>query len=346
MSVLPRIVDKACLLYAFLPLPQGSSLQSLTNSRTTHKIRFWRYSLKPEQNKSTFSSLNFSFERVTTPRGIRPIPPAGHRNIKLEISYDGRAFSGYQFQPHARTVQETLTQAWQQLTREQVLLFGCSRLDAHVSANHFVINLYTKTEHSCDRILRSLNGILQTSIKAPISIYSCADADPNFHARFDTVGKHYRYLVWYGRGNHALLGPHSWQVRSNTAPNNLARILAMFEGSKNFAAFRAQDCTAATTERTIHRVDVWPHPRLQELTVIDFWGDGFLKNMIRNIVGTAIDVATDKLPISSIEAAFHHGIRAQVGQCAPAHALTLEKVYYSQEEYAHDHHNAVRILLC
>jgi tRNA pseudouridine38-40 synthase len=301
--------------------------------------------MSPTDKQSPFSSLAFDYERVNTARGSRPLPPSGHRNIKLEISYDGRAFSGYQYQPHARTVQETLTQAWTQLTGEHVLLFGCSRLDANVSANHFVLNLYSQTQHSCDRILRSLNGIMQTSLKAPISIYTCTDVEPKFHARFDSIGKHYRYLVWYGRGHHALLGPHSWQVRSNVAPQNIDRILKIFEGKHNFAAFRAQDCTATTTERTIHRVDTWIHPRLPELTVLDFWGDGFLKNMIRNIVGTVLDVATQKKQESVILDAFEHGNRALVGQCAPAHALALERVYYSQPEYDTDAQNGIRLFL-
>ncbi len=297
------------------------------------------------ESKSPFSSLAFDYERVNTARGSRPLLPAGHRNIKLEISFDGRAFSGYQYQPHAPTVQETLTQAWKQLTGEHVLLFGCSRLDANVSASHFALNLYSQTKHSCDRILRSLNGILQTSFKAPISIYTCTDVAPEFHARFDTIGKHYRYLIWYGRGHHALLTPHSWQVRSRVAPTQVAHIFKMFEGKHNFSAYRAQDCTAATTERTIHRADTWTHPRFPELRVLDFWGDGFLKNMIRNIVGTVLDVATQKLSENVIMESFEHGNRAQVGQCAPAHALSLERVYYDRHEYDAYAQNGIRLFL-
>jgi tRNA pseudouridine38-40 synthase len=79
--------------------------------------------------------------------------------------------------------------------------------------------------------------------------------------------------------------------------------------------------------------------------VLDFWGDGFLKNMIRNIVGTVLDVATKKKPESIISDAFTHGNRALVGQCAPAHGLTLERVYYSQIEYNSDAQNGIRLFL-
>lgn len=291
---------------------------------------------------SPFSSLSYNFERIQTARGSRPVLPSGYRNIRLEISYDGRDFFGYQYQPNQKTVQEVLTSAWKTLNREQVLLFGCSRLDAGVSASHFILNLYSQTEYDCERIVRGLNGVLQTVFRAPISVYSCEDAPPNFHARYDTVGKHYRYLIWHGRGSHALLTPHCWQVRSTESPQNLANILSEFEGTHDFSAFRAQGCQSSTTERTIRRVDCWSHPKYSELTVCDFWGDAFLKNMIRNIVGTSVDVSTKKLPISIISQAFKHGNRESVGQCAPGHALTLEQVYYDFEQYKNDSKAGIR----
>jgi tRNA pseudouridine38-40 synthase len=273
------------------------------------------------------------------------MPPADHRNLRLEISFDGRAFNGYQFQPNGKTVQELLTKAWELLTHEQVLLFGCSRLDAGVHASHFVVNLYSRTHHSCDRILRSLNGILCTAIRGPISILSVSEVDARFHARYDSVGKHYRYLFWYGRGAHALWAPRCWTVRSPVEPAGLDSILREFEGTHDFAAFRAQDCTAKTTERTIFRIDFWRHPRIWELGVVDVWGDGFLKNMVRNLVGTAMDIATGRLPANSILQGFEHRDRSRIGQCAPAHGLALEKVYYSMEELQIDARSGVPFLL-
>lgn len=298
------------------------------------------------ESPSPFSIEGYNFERIETAGGKRPLPPPGHRNLRITISYDGRAFSGYQFQPHAKTVQEVFTSAWQILTREKVLLFGCSRLDAGVSANHFVLNLYSQTERSCALLAQGLNGILRTNLCEPIAVYSVEEAPPLFHARFDAVGKHYRYLIWYGHGRHALWEPHAWHLRSKVPPSNLESEVQRFAGKHDFAAFRAQDCTARTTTRTIARVDCWQHPRLSELFVVDFWGDGFLKNMIRNMIGTAVDVCTKKLPSETIFDAFSHGDRTMIGQCAPAVGLTLERVYYSSEEFNTDASNGVRFFLC
>jgi tRNA pseudouridine38-40 synthase len=292
--------------------------------------------------ESPFSSLSYNFERIQTKRGSRPVPPPNYRNLRLEISYDGTAFFGYQYQPEHKNVQEVLTNAWKTLAREQVLLFGCSRLDAGVSASHFVLNLYTQCKLDTDRIVRGLNGILQTVFQAPICIYSCTDMPAMFHARYDTVGKHYRYMIWHGRGFHALLTPHCWNVRSTQSPENLSSILSEFQGFHNFSAFRAQGCQSSTTDRTIHRTDCWQHPRHPELTVFDFWGDGFLKNMIRNIVGTAVDISTKKIPQNTVQQAFLHGDRQKIGQCAPGYALTLEQVYYCPEKYRADYTAGIR----
>lgn len=289
-----------------------------------------------QRKPSPYSSLSHGFERVMTERGSRPTPPAGTRNLRLEISYDGTAFQGYQYQPHAKTVQETLTRAWNTLAREEVMLFGCSRLDAGVSANHFVLNLYTRTTLDDERLVRGLNGILKSSFHEPIHVYRVNEMPPLFHARFDTVGKHYRYMIWYGHGTHALFTPQSWPVLSRTPPRDLAGVVAQYVGTHDFGAFRAQDCTAKTTCRTIHRIDTWQHPRFPELAILDFWGDGFLKNQIRNMVGTAVDIAIGKRPSDTIIQAFEHRERARTGQCAPAHALSLERVYYDPQEFEAD----------
>lgn len=267
-----------------------------------------------------------------TPTPRRPLE-AGYRNIRLEISYDGKGFFGYQRQPHVKTVQSVLEEAWKILTGEFPILYACSRLDAGVSATQFVLNLHTKTTHDEEKILRALNGILHQNLQENICVYRVTVTEDSFHARFDAVGKHYRYLVWYGYGTHADLGKRSWQVRSKNDPYALPAVLRLFEGTHDFAAFRAQDCAAKRTIRTLHRCDAWRHPRFEELFICDFWGEGFLKNMIRNIVGTAVDVATGKLSEGDIHEAFVHRERVKVGQCAPAHPLKLERIFYSQDEY-------------
>lgn len=259
--------------------------------------------------------------------------PTKKRNIRLELSYNGADFFGYQFQPHGRTVQGSLMEAWLILTGESDSLIGCSRLDAGVHANRFVLNIHSNTSESCERIVRGLNGILFHNLLVPISIYKAVDVESTFHARFDAVGKHYRYLLWHGYGMHAHLCPRSWIVRTRESIEGIGEVFKQFEGSHNFSAFRALDCNSKNVNKTIHKIDVWKHESFPELTVVDVWGDGFLKNMIRNIVGSAVDVMSTKLHKTAIIEAFTHHDRSIMGQCAPAHGLRLEEIFYSRNEY-------------
>lgn len=273
-------------------------------------------------------------ERIETERGVRFRALPGVRNIRLEISYRGEGFMGYQSQPHGVTVQDLISKAWLTLTRENSTLYGCSRLDAGVHAHQFFINLYTRTSRGCEDIARSLNGILRAQMNVAISVYNVCEVAPEFNARFDTLGKHYRYRIWYGRGHHAQLTTASWAVRSrNFSVEQLSSALNDAIGLHDFSAFRASDCTAKSTVRRIERIDVWSHPLYPEAMTIDVWGEGFLKNMVRNLVGTAVDVATGKLCSTAISEAFVHKDRTLIGPCAPAHALSLQRVFYAPADW-------------
>lgn len=294
-------------------------------------------------------SLNLPVRPVlNTPRGPRQLPAEGEVNLRLDLSYAGKSFAGYQSQPHANTVQDTLREMWRIYRGEDPNLYGCSRLDAGVDANHFVLNFFTFQKGLADdnAVLRSLNGILHSHMGVPVSIEAVSRAIPSFNARFDAHGKHYRYLLWYGFRQHALLTPRCWLVRSRTAPERVEEVLCHFVGTHDFSAFRASDCTAKNTVRTIRSIRTWRHPRFEELTVVDFFGEGFLKNMIRNIMGTAVDCATGKLSHEALLDAFSHGNRGlNRGQCAPAHGLSLERVYYDEQEYTSHADHGVSFLL-
>lgn len=265
----------------------------------------------------------------------RPSLPPGWRNLRVTLSYHGGAFRGYQFQPHVPSVQGALQEAWSVVARDpQGTLMGCSRLDAGVCAYHYVLTVHTSSSLPCDALVASLNGYFQSGTPAAIRIASVEDVDPHFHARFDALAKHYRYLLWYGHGQHALLGPRAWRVRSAVplVVGDLAPLWSQYVGTHDFRGFRSADCTAKTTRRTVYKSLCWPHPLYPNLFILDVWGDGFLKNMVRTMVGTAVDVALGKLPPDTIEKAFHHGSRAQVGQCAPGLGLTLMQVFYRTED--------------
>lgn len=290
----------------------------------------------PNTNTSEF------IERIDSPRGVRFRALDGVRNLCLEISYRGEGFMGYQSQPHGNTVQDTLNKAWLTFAQENTTLYGCSRLDAGVHAQQYFLNFFTRTTRDCEDITRSLNGILRSGMNTAISVYRCFEVSSDFNARFDTLGKHYRYRLWYGRGHHALLTPAAWAVRSREFNTELLnQALQDCTGEHDFSAFRASDCTAKSTVRKIMKVSIQKHDQYPESICVDFFGEGFLKNMIRNLIGTTVEIAVGKLPIDTVKSAFAHLDRTRVGQCAPAHALTLERVFYAQEEW----HKAIELRL-
>lgn len=241
---------------------------------------------------------------------------------------------GYQSQPHGVTVQDMLGRAWQTMSGEITTLYGCSRLDAGVHAHQYFVNLFTRSTRPCEDIHRSLNGILRTQLNVAVSVYNAREVTDDFNARFDTLGKQYRYRLWYGRGHHASLTTSAWAVRSREFdPELLNASLHDAIGEHDFSAFRASDCTAKSTVRRIERVDVWQNPFYPESLTVDVWGEGFLKNMVRNLMGTAVEIATGKLCSTSLKDALSHGDRQRVGQCAPAHALTLQRVFYDKNQW-------------
>ena len=255
-----------------------------------------------------------------------------YQNFKLTFSWNGEKFHGYQQQPNVFTVQEAITKAWFILTKETVTLTGCSRLDAGVHANSFVLNLQSKTNYSLDRILKGLNGIFHSQLHLDISLYSVEHAESSFHARFSALGKHYRYLVWFGFSEHAFLTRRCWHVRTKLDISELFLQFQYYVGEHDFSAFRAVDCGAKNTIKKIYQIQVQFHPVFSECIVIDIWGEGFLKNMIRNMVGTAVDIASNKLPKNTITEGYLHKNRNLTGVCAPAWGLTLMQVFYTKQD--------------
>lgn len=249
------------------------------------------------------------------------------RNLKITCSWNGKDFSGFQIQPHAHTIEGTLNKAWRILAGSDERVNGCSRLDAGVHAYHYVFNIFSKTKFSCERIVKSLNGILHDNLSADICIYACEDVDHTFHARFSAIGKHYQYLIWAGFAEHVDFRHRAWHVKTKFSLENLGSILKEFEGTHDFNSFRASDCGAKNSIKTIHKITVSQHKDFPELYVIDVFGDGFLKNMIRNIVGMGMLVINQKKELGDIAMRLKTG-KKEYNLCAPAHALTLMQVYY------------------
>jgi tRNA pseudouridine38-40 synthase len=250
------------------------------------------------------------------------VPPAAPgRKLRIVIEYDGTDFSGWQRQPQQRTVQQTLETALRELTGESVFVRAAGRTDAGVHADGQVGSFTLSAKIPPHGLLRGLNTILP----ADVAIVDVAEAPADFDARFSARGKVYRYTVW----NHFVRSPRraraAWHVRHALDVDAIRQAATALIGEHDFRAFRASDCDRRTTNRVIRRVDV---DRSGPVLTVDVEATAFLKNMVRILVGTLVDVGRGRVPQDIVTRMLASGDRTTGGITAPAHGLTLLHVVY------------------
>ena len=247
------------------------------------------------------------------------------RRIHLIVEYDGTAYAGWQRQANAMTVQEKLERAIRKLTGEELCVSGASRTDAGVHALGQSAHFDTESRIPADKFSFALNTMLPPDIRVTRS----EEVPLEFHARFSTRGKRYRYLF------HA--APHAGALTRNTHahviyPLNVEKMQIEAQdlvGTHDFAAFAASGSVVKDTVRTIYRAEVAASGSEIRLIVE---GSGFLYNMVRIITGTLIGVGSGKLEPGAFRRAIASGDRLDLGITAPAHGLTLMEVFYDPDD--------------
>ena len=247
------------------------------------------------------------------------------RRIHLIVEYDGTAYAGWQRQANAMTVQEKLERAIRKLTGEELCVSGASRTDAGVHALGQSAHFDTDSRIPADKFSFALNTMLPPDIRVTRS----EEVPLEFHARFSTKGKRYRYLF------HA--APHAGALTRNTHahviyPLDVEKMQAEAQdlvGTHDFAAFAASGSVVKDTVRTIYRAEVTREGSEIRLIVE---GSGFLYNMVRIIAGTLIGVGSGKLEPGAFRRAIASGDRLDLGITAPAHGLTLMEVFYDPDD--------------
>lgn len=245
-------------------------------------------------------------------------------NLKLEIEYDGTGYCGWQLQSrnkHKKSIQEVLEKTLQKILQEKIKLIGAGRTDAGVHALAQVANFKTKSNIALDRLQRALNGLLPDDI----AVSRLEEVNPGFHSRFDASSKVYRYIILNRSYPSAFL-----RKRVYFCPYPL-NIKLMQEESKvllgrhNFKAFQAADKIERDALKTIKKLDI---SRDKDLIYIDIEADGFLYNMVRNIVGTLIEIGRGKLKKRELKKILLAKDRRFAGPTVPAKGLCLLEVKY------------------
>jgi tRNA pseudouridine38-40 synthase len=252
------------------------------------------------------------------------------RHIRLVVEYDGTGLCGWQRQANGPTVQGHLEAALATLLAHEVSVAGASRTDAGVHAYGQVASFRTERTIALHGIRRGLNSLLPDAI----AIVAASEATDEFHPRFSATGKHYRYLLL----TRADRSPR-WRDRAWHHPEALDRVAmraaaARLVGEHDFAAFRAAGCTATSTVRRIDDIAITDPgedlagDRESQLVAIDVRGNAFLRNMVRILVGTLVEVGEGRRSPDQVAEILALRDRTRAGITAPARGLTLVSVRY------------------
>lgn len=241
--------------------------------------------------------------------------------IKLTVAYDGTNYVGWQYQPNGMSVQQRLEQALQQLTGIIHTVYSSGRTDSGVHARGMVCHLDTERDLPLSAWREGLNRFLPDDI----AIRHAEKVDDQFHARFSARGKCYRYTILRDPVRSPLERKISWQVKEPLDLEKMERVAQDFLGQHDFAAFRTSGCSANTTIREIFSIDF---SEVDSLLYIDICGSGFLRNMIRMMVGTLVQVGRSKRPISVIQELLANAESAPSPLTAPAQGLCLLEVWF------------------
>lgn len=248
-------------------------------------------------------------------------------HYKLVMSYDGSAFSGFQRQSDEslQTVQGVIEETFASLFGEEVSIHGAGRTDAGVHARAQVAHFSTSRNIPAQRLQYAMNRALPESLV----LTDVQSIDTSFHARKSAIGKWYSYRIYNAQTPPALGHGYFTHVPIPMDRTLFEEALKKTVGYHNFQGFCGRGATVLTFDRTLYLVKVCVCGNWWQVHMV---GDGFLRKMVRNLVGTAIDVSLERRPLSCVDEALKTGMRTVAGPTAAADGLTMESVFYNQEE--------------
>jgi len=244
------------------------------------------------------------------------------RNIKLTIEYDGTAYHGWQIQPGLRTIQGMMREQIAQITQQEVNLIGAGRTDAGVHALGQVANFQTESTIDLASLQRGLNSLLPPDIV----IISAEEMEEGFHARFSARCKTYEFRILNQPYPSAILRQYAWFIHDELDLPSMKECGKLLVGSHDFSSFRASGDESRHSIREVFRLEI--ARREGNLIVIAIEANAFLREMVRSIVGTLVDVGRGKTSFAEFKEIFEAHDRRRAGMTAPAHGLFLSEVTY------------------
>lgn len=247
------------------------------------------------------------------------------RTLKLTLEYDGTDFFGFQRQPHRYTIQQALEEALSKLFNKPMKIGSASgRTDTGVHAKCQIVHFKTDRSEPVRQIQKGLNAHLPPAIV----VRKIEEVKSGFHARFDAVGKTYEYCVWNDEARSPFWDRTAVHVMQ---PLNIARMrkaAQLFVGRHDFRSFCATEKPNQKKKETTRTVKKIMIKKEGALLRFQFTANGFLHHMVRNMVGTLLEVGREKLEIKAIQEILQQKDRRKAAATAPAKGLTLIDVTY------------------
>ena len=244
------------------------------------------------------------------------------KNIKLIVAYDGTRYHGWQRQQNEITIQEILEEKIQVMTGEPVTLVASGRTDAGVHALNQVCNFRTRSSIPLKSIQKGLNSLLHDDIFIKDAEYASLE----FHSRYSAKSKIYEYRILNSETPDIFQRNFLWQIRPALDIETIAVCLAHLRGSHDFSSFRSSGSSNTNPVRSVLKAEInGPENGLLRIVIE---ADGFLRHMVRNIVGTVIEAGLGKISFNRFKAIVDSRDRRLAGVKAPPQGLFLVNVRY------------------
>ncbi|WP_320171315.1 tRNA pseudouridine(38-40) synthase TruA [Maridesulfovibrio sp.] len=248
------------------------------------------------------------------------------QRIRITIAYDGTDFCGWQLQKGVRTVQGELETAISRITGTQIRVHGSGRTDSGVHALGQVVHFDVDDRMASVPWQRALNSLLPDDI----TVLDCIPVSGDFHSRFNAVRKSYTYTLWLNNG---FFLPWRRRYVWKCGPLDLEMLdrgMEMFLGKHDFASFQNTGTPVSSTVREIYEFSRQSGQNRDEI-VLRVCGSGFLKQMVRNMVGCLVEIGRGKADPGFVRSLLEKKDRTMAPATAPAQGLCLEAVYYGEE---------------
>jgi len=251
-------------------------------------------------------------------------------NVKLIISYEGSGFCGFELQPAQRSIRGEIEKALLTIFKQKISIISSSRTDSGVHALQNVVNFRIKTNIPFNKIKPALNSLLPKEIR----VIKVESKPKSFNARYDAKKKTYEYLIYNGDEVPPQILGKVWHVRQKLDLKAMRQAAKYLVGKHDFSSFCAARSDDKNKVRTLHKLVISNSPLVifgnNQISVISnqLVGNGFLYKMVRNIVGTLVEVGLGKRKPSDIKQILKAKDRKKAGRCAPAPGLCLLKVSY------------------